>query len=236
MTERDAPSPEALEACTAVLMTVPHEVAVRLASFLVANGVACRIRTSTLTPEQLAQEALRHASPTVASMLDSPVGRVLKGKLQRDLKAEIELHASGFAEQDDVLVRPEDLPADLRSAAPATDAAEAPEADATEEGGGGSDPWARPGAAPTAAAGEGPGDGSGAPPVPAIVAAGGAAPAQLCQLPWDQAWALVGRLSEAGIAAAVMEAESSARDVPMAERMVPVAVQPENLERARSFL
>ena len=72
--------------------------------------------------------------------------------------------------------------------------------------------------------------------VPTIMAAGGEAPVQLCQLPWDQAWALVGRLAEAGIAAAVMEAEASARDVPMAERMVPVAVQPENLERARSFL
>ena len=85
MTERDAPSPEALDACTAVLMTVPYGVASRLEAFLLTNGVACRTRTSTLTPEQLAQEALRQASPAAASLLDSPVGRLFMGKLQRDL-------------------------------------------------------------------------------------------------------------------------------------------------------
>jgi hypothetical protein len=242
MSERGAPSLEALEACTAVLMTVPREVASRLETFLLANGVACRTRGSTLTPEQLAEEALRQASPTAASLLDSPVGRLFKGKLQRDLRAEIELHASGFEHPYDVLVRPEDLPAGLVPAAPATDEVAGPEPPAEREPaaapatGGGSDPWARPGEAAPASA-EDPVAQGATPEVPAVVAASGAAaPVVLCQLPWDQAWALVARLADAGIAAAVMEAESAARDVPMADRMVPVGVEPENLERARGLL
>lgn len=227
MSGGDAPSREALEACTAVLMTVPREVASRLEAFLVANGVACRIRTSAITKEQLAQEALRQASPSAASLLDSPVGRLFKGKLQRDLKAEIELHASGFAEQYDVLVRPEDLPPGLAPSAATPTATDTGPTVAE------ADPWARPGEAGGAAQGDA---GPPAAPVPAVVAAGGTAPVPLIQLPWDQAWALIGRLADAGIAAAVMESETSARDVPMSDRVVPVGVQAEHLERARSFL
>ena len=61
-------------------------------------------------------------------------------------------------------------------------------------------------------------------------------PAVLCELPWDQAWALSRRLIEAGIPAAVMEAEKPDRERPMQTRVVPVGVRPEDVERAQPFL
>jgi hypothetical protein len=225
MSERGAPSPEALAACTAVLLTVHAAVGTRLEAFLLANGVACRTRRSTLTPEQLAEEALRQASPTAASLLESPMGRLFKGKLQRDLRAEIELHASGLAEQVDLLVRPEDVPDGLLGSGAAGTVPQA---------GDGSDPWAR-GAEPAVTGASG-GSERAAPAAHGPAPVDGPAPVELCRLPWDQAWALVGRLAEAGIAAAVLEAEEASRDVPIADRLAPVGVRPEDLERARSLL
>jgi len=52
----DDPSPAAegdpLAVCTAVLMTVPLEIARRLQTFLRANDVACRLRKSDVTAEE----------------------------------------------------------------------------------------------------------------------------------------------------------------------------------------
>jgi hypothetical protein len=225
----EPPDEPRLEQCTAVLMTVPFAVARRLESFLGANGVACRIRRTTLTAEQLAEEALRSASPDAARLLDSGIGRLFAGRLRRELKAEIQIHASGLTEQCDVLVRPSDLPADA-AVAPVAGGASGGEADS------GRDPWARPGE-PTAVATTG--SGTEADPgrvADAGPAAAGSGAVELCQLPWNQAWALVERLGAAGIAAAVLAPETTARDVPMADRVVPVGVQAGDLERARGFL
>jgi hypothetical protein len=156
-----------LEGCTAVLVTVPEEVALRLQAFLLHGGFACRIRRTTLTPELAGAGA---SSQEVARASDPGVG---------------------LAEGYDVLVRPEDLPVE-EEVVPEVIAPS--DANATE------------------------------PPV------------ELCQLPWDQAWALVERLGEAGIAAAVLAPETVARDVPMADRIVPVGVRAEDLARARGFV
>jgi hypothetical protein len=61
-------------------------------------------------------------------------------------------------------------------------------------------------------------------------------PVALCELPWEQAWALSRRLIEAGIPAAVMEPEKHDREQPMAARIVPVGVRPEDVERARAVM
>jgi hypothetical protein len=60
-------------------------------------------------------------------------------------------------------------------------------------------------------------------------------PVILCELPWNDAWALTQRLNAAGIPAAGLAPEEPDRDRPMAARIVPVGVRPEDLERARSF-
>jgi hypothetical protein len=157
-----------LEGCTAVLVTVPEEVAHRLQAFLLHGGFACRIRPTTT---ELAGAGA--ASQEVARAPDPGVG---------------------LAEGYDVLVRPEDLPLEAGVVPEVPEVIARSDANATE------------------------------PPV------------ELCQLPWDQAWALIERLGEAGIAAAVLAPETVARDVPMADRIVPVGVRAEHLERARGFV
>lgn len=98
--------------CTAVLFTVPREVASKLEGFLRANGIACRIRRNEMTPEQVAAEMLRQTQPGAARVLDKPfVGRMMRSRLRKDLKAEISVTGSTVPAMYDVLVRPEDLPA-----------------------------------------------------------------------------------------------------------------------------
>ena len=105
----DDPVPD-LEACTSALLSVPQQVAERIRSFLVANGIPCRIRLNTeMTPERLAAEYLEQA-PGAAQVLNMPVlGPLLRGRLSKDLKAEIEVVGSDLPQVWDVLVRPEDL-------------------------------------------------------------------------------------------------------------------------------
>jgi hypothetical protein len=203
-----------LDACTAVLLSVPQQVAERIESFLTANGIPCRIRLNTeMTPERIAEEYLRQ-SPEASRVLDLPLlGPLLRGRLGEDLKAEIKVTGSEIPPVWDVLVRPEDLPA-----------------------------AAEPGDSPTprlnvpVAAGVSAEEPSEAEPGRSEAAAAPGSPAVLCELPWEQAWALTRRLNEAGVPAAVMAPEEPDRGEPMATRMVPVGVRPEDLERARTFL
>jgi hypothetical protein len=59
----------------------------------------------------------------------------------------------------------------------------------------------------------------------------------LCHLPWNEAWALAGRLTDAGIpAAAVPDPADEDRETALDQRIVPVAVRPEDLEAARTAL
>lgn len=205
--------PVDLDACTAVLLSVPQQVADRIGSFLTANGIACRIRLNTeMTPERIAEEYLEQ-SPGPSHLLQLPlVGEAIRGRIAERLQG-IKIDASEILPVWDVLVRPEDLPNAAEPGGPPTPGLNAPvAAGVTEE-----DPSeAEPGRSEAA------------------VAAG--SPAVLCELPWDQAWALTRRLNEAGIPAAVMAPEEPNRDQPMAARMVPVGVRNEDLDRAQTFL
>lgn len=198
-----------LEACTAVLLSVPQQVAERIRSFLVANGISCRIRLNTeMTPERLAAEYLEQA-PGAAQVLDMPLfGPLLRGRLSKDLKAEIEVVGSDLPPVWDVLVRPEDLPDPVSepTAEPDVQRLNAPSPDTV----------ARPDTAPERASPD--------------------APVVLTELPWADAFALTERLSAHGIPAAVMAAETTDREVQMGARIVPVGVRPVDLDRARAFL
>ena len=197
-----------LDACTAVLLSVPQQVAERIRSFLVANGVPCRIRRNTeMTPERLAAEYIAQA-PGAARVLDLPlVGPLVRGRLSKDLKAEIEVVGSDLPPVWDVLVRPEDLP----------------------------DPGSEVSAAGTARLNvPSPDPGSG-PDIPPEGESPGA-PVILTELPWAEAFALAERLTAEGIPAAVMAAETHDRDRQIATRVVPVGVRPADLERATTFL
>lgn len=198
-----------LEACTAVLLSVPQQVAERIRSFLVANGIPCRIRRNTeMTPERLAAEYLEQA-PGAAQVLDMPLlGPLLRGRLSKDLEAEIEVVASDLPPVWDVLVRPENLP----------------------------DPVSEPTAGPDAPRLNVPSPDTVARPDAAAEGASPDAPAVLIELPWDEAFALAERLNAGGIPAAVMAAETSDRDQHMGARIVPVGVRPADLDRARAFL
>lgn len=102
-------SPEA--ECTAVLLTVPREVASKLEGFLRANGIACRIRQNEMTPDQVAEGMLRQSQPGAARVLDTPfVGRMMRARMRKDLKADITVTGSTMPAMYDVLVRPQDLP------------------------------------------------------------------------------------------------------------------------------
>jgi hypothetical protein len=193
--------------CTAVLLSVPRQVAERLESFLTANGIPCRIQLNAeMTPERLAEEYLR-GSPEASRVLDVPLlGPLLRGRLAEDLKAEIQVVSSDIPPVWDVLVRPEDLPG------AADDAIGAPDAP-------------RLNVPPSAA------DARPAAPAPESTS-----PTVVCELPWDEAWALIERLNAAGIPAAVMAAEAPDRDRPMQARIVPVGVRPEDVERAAAFI
>jgi hypothetical protein len=197
-------------ACTAVLMTVPYEVAKRLEVFLNANGVPCRIRKSDVTPEALAEEALRSAAPEASEALRGPIGRVLKAKLKRDVAADIKVQASGMLSAYDVLVRPDDLPSELAR----VDAG--PRADA---GGTVATAGAPAAAAPSGAA---------TTPAGTLVTVG--------ELTWNAAWELVASLEVAGIPAAVLEPSATTAHLPMERRTVPVAVRPEDADRARALI
>ena len=108
-------------ACTAVLLSVPREVAERISSFLLANEIPCRIRLNEeMTPERLLEESLRASGPGASKLLDAPIlGTLLRGRLADDLKAEIEVTGADIPPVWDVLVRPEDLPAEDRIDTPA---------------------------------------------------------------------------------------------------------------------
>lgn len=104
-------------ACTAVLFTVPREIASRLEGFLQANGIACRTQRNDMTPEQIAAQMLRQTQPGAARVLDTPfVGRMMRAKLRKDVNAEVEFAGSTMPAMFDVLVRPEDLPTPLTAA------------------------------------------------------------------------------------------------------------------------
>jgi hypothetical protein len=197
------------EACTAALLSVPQQVAQRIRSFLVANGIPCRIRLNTeMTPERLAAEYLEQA-PGAAQVLDMPLlGPLLRGRLSKDLAAEIEVVAPDLPPVWDVLVRPEDLPD--RGSEP-TAASDAPRLNVpTPDAVAGTDVQPE-GASPNA-------------------------PVVLIELPWDEAFALAERLNAEGIPAAVMAAETPERDRHMGARVVPVGVRPADLDRATAFL
>lgn len=198
-----------LEACTAVLLSVPQQVAERIRSFLVANGISCRIRLNTeMTPERLAAEYLEQA-PGAAQVLNMPVlGPLLRGRLAKDLKAEIEVAGSDLPPVWDVLVRPEDLP----------------------------DPLSEPTAQPDAPRLNVPSPDAVARPDAALQGASPDAPVLIAELPWDEAFALTERLNAAGIPAAVMAAGTADREVQMGARVVPVGVRPGDLDRARGYL
>lgn len=198
-----------LEACTAVLLSVPQQVAERIRSFLVANGISCRIRLNTeMTPERLAAEYLEQA-PGAAQVLNMPVlGPLLRGRLSKDLKAEIEVVGSDLPPVWDVLVRPEDLP----------------------------DPLSEPTAQPDAPRLNVPSQDSVARPDAALEGASPDAPVVIAELPWDEAFAFAERLNAAGIPAAVMAAGTADREVQMGARVVPVGVRPGDLDRARGYL
>ena len=200
------------EACTAVLLSVPQQVAERIGSFLTANGIACRVRLNTeMTPERLAEEYMNQ-SPGASHLLQLPfVGEAIRGQIGERLQG-IKIDASEILPVWDVLVRPEDLPADAEPGRTPTPRLNAPVA-----------------AGVTAERSDGE-------PGPSETAAAVGAPMVLCELPWDQAWALTQRLNEAGIPAAVMAPEEPNRDQPMAARMVPVGVRNEDLDRAQTFL
>lgn len=208
-----------LAACTAVLVTVPYEIAKRLQTFLAANDVPCRVRKSDVTAERLAREALDSMSEADLVVARGPLGRFVKGRLTRDLAAEITVQAPALVATYDVLVRPEDLPA----------GASAEPAGAEDED---EDPWARPGDRP---AGPAPSGVDGATETPGI-AGGGGAPVPVTDLLWDAAWELVASLAAAGIPAAVLEPDPSTANLPMARRRVPVAVRPADVERARDLI
>jgi hypothetical protein len=198
-----------LEACTAVLLSVPQQVADRIRSFLVGNGIPCRIRRSAeMTPERLAAEYLEQA-PGAAQVLDMPLlGPLLRGRLSKDLKAEIEVVASDLPAVWDVLVRPADLP---DRGAQTTTGPEAPRLNV-------------------------PSSGLVEEPDASLEGASPGAPVVLVELPWDEAFALAERLNAEGIPAAVMAGEGADRDVQMGARVVPVGVRPVDLDRARAFL
>jgi hypothetical protein len=59
-------------------------------------------------------------------------------------------------------------------------------------------------------------------------------PVELCQLPWDEAWQLVERLSAEGVRATVLSAAGA--NPTMERRVVPVGVHADDLDRARSLL
>jgi hypothetical protein len=212
----DASSAEAegaagADGCTAVLLSVPREIAERLASFLTANGVAARIRPSAeMTPERLAEEYLKQ-SPAASRVGKLPlIGPLVRRSTGEGLSG-VEISASDVLPVWDVLVRPDDLPAGIDTAA-------APPAP----------PAATPAGKPKLNV---PITTEGPPEMPAP-----GSPVVLCELPWEQAWALSRRLVEAGIPAAVMESEKPDREVPMQARVVPVGVRAEDVKRARSFV
>jgi hypothetical protein len=201
-------SDDDLSRCTSVLLSVPRDIASRIESFLRANDIPCRIRLNTeMTPERLAEEYLRSSGRDPSGLLDAPIlGPLLRGRLGRDLKAEIEVVGSEIPPVWDVLVRPENLPGAGERAATGggtTATMVDPETEATSE---------------------------------ADAATGTEGPVVLCELAWDEAWRLTERLGAAGIPAAVMEGEGGDRDRPMDFRTVPVGVRPEDLERARTFV
>lgn len=107
---------DALAECTAILATVPYDVAKRLEIFLNAHQVPCRVRRSDAAPETLADQAMRSTAPTADEAPRRPIGRVIRTKLKRDLSAEIAMRATGMRSAYDVLVRPEDVPSELASA------------------------------------------------------------------------------------------------------------------------
>jgi hypothetical protein len=197
-----------LSRCTSVLLSVPREIASRIESFLRANDIPCRIRLNTeMTPERLAEEYLRSSGRDPSGLLDAPIlGPLLRGRLGRDLKAEIKVVGSELPPMWDVLVRPEDQ----------HDAG-----DHVAAGGETTPAMAEPETGATSVAGATP---------------AGHGPVVLCELAWDDAWRLIERLSAAGIPAAVMEGEGGDRDRPMNVRTVPVGVRPEDLERAGAFI
>jgi hypothetical protein len=217
-----------LEECTAALMTVPLEVARRLETFLRANGVACRIRKNeTITPEQLAEEAMRSAAPHAAKVLDSPVvGRLLRTRVKHAMKTDIELSGAGLVPAYDVLVRPQDLPSELAGAGRAAAEPGGPEPGRAEPGRAEqpADPWARPGEVPTAATLASPAGGLGS------------GMAAVTALPWDAAWDLANRLQAAEMPATVLPAGDAPRGSgSIGEAMFHVVVQAGNVDRAKEL-
>ena len=206
-----------LDECTAVLMTVPSEVARRLETFLLANDVACNIRRNeTMTPE-LVEEALVSAVPWTAFRFYAPlVGRMHRKQVARAMKVAIELSGAGLVPDHDVLVRLEDLPIELAAAGVAP----------THPGD------AEQPANPSAGPGQGTRAATPAPP------AGDLAPgtAAVAALLWDAAWDLANRLRAAGMPATVLPAAGEPRGSgSIGEAMFHVVVQAGDWDRAKDL-
>lgn len=58
----------------------------------------------------------------------------------------------------------------------------------------------------------------------------------LCRLPWQEAWALAGRLTDDGIPAVAVPDAAEDREMTLERRIIPVAVRPEDLETARAAI
>jgi hypothetical protein len=58
----------------------------------------------------------------------------------------------------------------------------------------------------------------------------------VAHLPWQDAWALAGRLTEGGIPAVAVPEAGEDRETTLERRIIPVAVRPEDLEAARVAL
>ena len=200
-------------ACTAVLFTVPREVASRLEGFLRANGIACVIRQNEMTAEQVATEMLRQTQPGAARVLNTPfVGRMMRARVKKDLNAEIKITGASMPAMFDVLVRPEDLPTALTPVSkPVAEAADGP--------------WAREGQASEPIAS----------PV-AAVAPTDAPDTVLCARPWDRAWEIVSLLGEQGIQAAILPNEESTTAPSIDSGMFRVGVRAHDLERAQGLI
>jgi hypothetical protein len=196
-------------ACTAVLLSAPREVAERIGSFLRSKDIPCRIRPNeVMTPPRPAEES--EGSTENRGRSEPPsLGKLIRGRLGRGRKAEIEVVDTDISPAWVLLVRPEDLP------------------EGWSEGGDAEGPG------PAATSPEAASEVAGLETAPE---AGGAEPLVLCELAWGEAWRLTERLIAAGIPAAVMAGEGGDRDRPMSARLVPVGVRAEDLERARTFL
>lgn len=203
--------------CTATLVTLPLQTATRVAEFLRANDISCRLQqTHGMTPERMMEE-IRASNPEAARALGVPVvGGLLRTRLKHGLRVEMQKTGMDVSLYD-VLVRPSDLPAVSDVGKPEVVVA------TTSISAGGVppsappvDPWARPGESVAQTA---------TPDDAAVV----------CERQWDAAWLVVDRLTKAGVPASVLPVDGSeGAGASIDGALFRVVVQPGDLERARA--